>query len=156
MPSAKQRRIIVSSTTCASVASMPLFRGRRLQKRQARFGRELPAPHHDHHAGGGEREFGRPQEPAEIAEREEECALTAVEMTAGIGAKPRGAMGEFVRRRGIFLLRRWCRAYHDREIIEQPVRPGEFEEGIDENGGEPDNLELPHYRRCRDAKRQSQ
>ncbi len=84
-----------------------------------------------------------PQEPAEITEREEKGTLAAVEMAAGIGAKPRGAMRENLRRRRILFARRRRRAYHDGEIIEQPVRPGELKEGVDEDDGETHHLHLP-------------
>src|ERR1017187_5246354 len=75
-------------------------------------------------------------------------------MAAGIGAEPRGAVGKGLCCGGVLLLRRRRRAHHDGEIIEQPVRPGEFEEGIDEDNGEPHHLHLPQFRRLCDAKRQ--
>jgi hypothetical protein len=35
------------------------------------------------------------------------------------------------------------RAEQDRDVVEQPVRPGELEERIDEDHGEPDRLDFP-------------
>src|SRR5580704_6423662 len=41
---------------------------------------ELPPPHHDDHRGGRGEQHPRAREPSEIAEREKECALAAVEI----------------------------------------------------------------------------
>jgi len=41
------------------------------------------------------------------------------------------------------------RAQQDGDIIEQPVRPGEFEERVDENQDQPDAFDLPQRRRGR-------
>src|SRR3978361_912519 len=69
------------STTCRTSTShcLPGIRG------------ELPPPGHDHDRGGGCEQPPGADEPAEIAERKEECALAAVEMLAGGFEQARGA-----------------------------------------------------------------
>src|SRR5664279_5441522 len=49
--------------------------------RPPRIGGELPAPGDDHHCRGGNEQYPGTDEPAEIAERKEERALTATART---------------------------------------------------------------------------
>src|SRR3954468_4178839 len=108
---------------------------------------ELPPPGHDHHGGRGYEQHPGADEPAEIAECEEEGALAAVEMAAGGFEQARGADHMSFGLRRVTL--RGCRhaAEQDRDIVEQAVRPGEFEEGIDADQDEADAFQLPHRRR---------
>src|SRR3954470_16224742 len=55
---------------------------------------ELPPPGHDHHGGRGHEQQPGADEPAEVAECEEEGALAAVEVAAGGFVKARG--GEYM------------------------------------------------------------
>src|SRR3954452_962838 len=102
--------------------------------RRHRFPRargELPPPSHDYHGCRGYEQHPGADEPAEIAECEEEGALAAVEMAAGGFEQARGADHMSFGLRRVTL--RGCRhaAEQDRDIVEQAVRPGEFEEGVD-------------------------
>src|SRR3954466_7853273 len=81
-----------------------------------------------------------------IAERKKECALAAIEVPAGLGAQRRGAPCESLRGRRVPLLRFRRRTDHDGEVVEQPVRPGEFEESIDEDDDETHHLHFPQLR----------
>jgi len=101
---------------------------------------ELACPHHDHRGGRGHHENKRADEPAEIGEREEEGALAAIEVTSGIGEQAGrtlhvgGGLGRILGRG------EGSRAEQDRDVVEQAVRPGEFEERIDPDHGEADDL----------------
>ena len=136
-------------------ARRPSGRRRRLRKRQARIGGELPAPHHDHNAGGGERQrksaLGTSRDSRA---RKRNARWPRLKWRPASAHSLRCAMRKVLRRRAVFFRRRRRRADHDGEIIVQPVRPCEFEEGVDEDDGEPHHLHLPHFLRLRDAERQ--
>jgi len=115
---------------------------------------ELPARHDDHHGDRGDDQRDRADEPAEIAEREEERALAAVEMAAR-GLEQAGGASHVRLGGGQALLRRRRHgAVEDGHVVEQPVGPGELEERVDEDHREADDLDLPQAPRGRDAQRQ--
>src|SRR5438309_394300 len=91
------------------------------------IGGELPAPgHHDDHGRRQEQGPGA-YEPAEIAEREEERTLAAIEMPAGGFEQPAGADDVRLCLLGVALARRWHPSEQDRDVIEQAIGPREFE-----------------------------
>lgn len=106
-------------------------------------GAELPHDHGKEHRNGGGDERPCGDEPRRVGEREEEGALAAIELTAGIGNDIAGASGVAQGFGLAAALGVWCRAEQDRGIIKEPIGPRKFEEGIDENHGEPDDFHFP-------------
>src|SRR3984893_12162337 len=101
---------------------------------------ELPTPGDDHDQGGRCEEDPGTDEPAEIAECKEERALAAVEMPAGGFEQSRGPDHMRFGLRRVAGFDRRHRAEQDGDVIEQPVGPGEFEEGVDEIRVSPTHL----------------
>src|SRR4051794_4767516 len=74
------------STTALHLITIHQLRRHRLPRARG----ELPPPGHDHHGCRGDEQHPGADEPAEIAECEEEGALAAVEMAAGGFEQARG------------------------------------------------------------------
>src|SRR5246127_5259984 len=110
-------------------------------------GRELASPGHDDDGAGRHEQDPWTDEPAEIAECKEERALAAVEMTAGGLEQAGGADDMGLGFGAVALCSRRRRPEQDRNVVEQSIRPGEFEEGVDEDQDQPQALNLPE--RCR-------
>jgi hypothetical protein len=106
-------------------------------------------------AARGDHEHPRTDEPAEIGEGEEECALAAVEVPPGACEKAGGADHMRGRLGAVLVGGERGRAEQDCHVVVQPVGPGEFEEGIDEDHGKADDLGLPLGPRGFDAERQA-
>src|SRR5438309_11730972 len=80
-------------------------------------GRELPPPGHNHDRRGGHEQQPGADEPAEIAEGEEERALAAVEVAAGGFEHARGADDMRPGLWRVALGSRWHAAEQDRDIV---------------------------------------
>jgi|GEM_PF-6919262 len=96
----------------------------------------------------------RGDEPGGIGEREEEGALAAIELPPGIRDDVAGPPDMQMGLGRLGPLARWRRADEDCGIVEEPVRPSEFEKSLDEDHGEPDDLHLPQDAARRDRERQ--
>ena len=139
-----------ASTTAPRLRTIHLLR--RHRRPCARC--ELPSPGHDHHRRRGHEQHPGADEPAEIAECEEEGALAAVEVAAGGFEQARGADDVGLGLRRVAPVSRRHAAEQDRDIVEQAIGPGEFEEGVDADQHEADAFQLPHCGRGAEVDRQ--
>ncbi len=114
----------------------------------------MAAPHGHQHQHGGEDQDQRADEPAEIAEREEEGALAAVEVAAGGIEQSGGAQHMRLGARRVLVRRGGHGAQQDRAIGVEPVGPCELEERISEDDDEADGLGFPQAARGLDAERE--
>src|SRR5882757_8963957 len=111
--------------------------------RLPRARRELPAPGDDDDGRRGRKQHPGADEPAEIAERKVERALPAVEVPASGLEQPRGADHVRYGFRGSAFGDRRHPAEQDLNVIEQPVGPGKFEKGVDEDQDQADAFGFP-------------
>jgi len=104
----------------------------------------LPPPRDDHDQSGRHEQHPWADKPAEIAEREEESALAAVEMAPAGFEQAGGADDVRFSFRRVALAGWRHRAEQDADVVEEPVGPGEFEKGVDEDQDQPaDRLSWP-------------
>lgn len=102
----------------------------------------------DEHGHGHEEE--RVKEPANGGETKIVAAQAHIEMFSCIRDETTTARGDFVMFIEPLIMKRH-RAKVDRGVIILAQRPCIFEEGVDEDVGEEENLQIPHERRCFDG-----
>ena len=112
-------------------------------------GIKLPADEDGDDQEAGCHQHQRAREPAEIADRHEDRPEPGIEALAGKDVHVGRAVRRGIERvrLGLGDLGRRNGAEEDRRIVEQAVGPAELEEGIGEDAGQPDHLDLECDRR---------